>query len=87
MIQFTHLHVHSQYSILDGASNIPALIKKAKCDGMTALAITDHGNMFGVKEFFNEVNKANKPTKEAIKAAEKKGEPVEELKKQLFKLS
>jgi len=85
MIPFTHLHVHSQYSILDGASNIPALIKKAKCDGMTALAITDHGNMFGVKEFFNEVNKANKPTKEAIKAAEKKGEPVDELKKQLFK--
>lgn len=51
---FTHLHVHTQYSILDGASNIKELITKAKNDGMTALAITDHGNMFGVKEFYNE---------------------------------
>ncbi len=54
MQNFTHLHVHTQYSILDGASNIRNLIAKAKGDGMTALAITDHGNMFGVKEFFNE---------------------------------
>ena len=51
---FTHLHVHTQYSILDGASNIRELITKAKKDGMIALAITDHGNMFGVKEFYNE---------------------------------
>ncbi len=51
---FTHLHVHTQYSILDGASNIKELIAKAKKNGMTALAITDHGNMFGVKEFYNE---------------------------------
>ncbi len=48
---FTHLHVHTQYSILDGASNIARLIKKAKDDNMKALAITDHGNMFGVKLF------------------------------------
>ncbi len=48
---FTHLHVHTQYSILDGAAEIKGLIKKAKEDGMTAMAITDHGNMFGVKEF------------------------------------
>ncbi|MFO7922958.1 MAG: DNA polymerase III subunit alpha [Bacteroidales bacterium] len=54
MKNFTHLHVHTQYSILDGASNIKELIRKAKADGMTALAITDHGNMFGVKEFYNE---------------------------------
>lgn len=51
---FTHLHVHTQYSILDGASNIKNLISKARNNGMTALAITDHGNMFGVKEFYNE---------------------------------
>ena len=54
MRNFTHLHVHTQYSILDGASNIRDLISKAKDDGMKALAITDHGNMFGVKEFYNE---------------------------------
>ncbi len=53
MPQFTHLHVHTQYSILDGAASIPSLIKRAKEFGMTAVAITDHGNMFGVKEFFD----------------------------------
>ncbi|MCL1821566.1 MAG: DNA polymerase III subunit alpha, partial [Prolixibacteraceae bacterium] len=51
MIPFTHLHVHSQYSILDGAAGINGLLKKAKTDGMTALALTDHGNMLGIKEF------------------------------------
>ncbi|MBN1951258.1 MAG: DNA polymerase III subunit alpha [Bacteroidales bacterium] len=50
---FTHLHVHTQYSILDGAADISGLLDKAKADGMTAMAITDHGNMFGVKEFHN----------------------------------
>lgn len=49
--KFTHLHVHSQYSILDGAAPISALVSKAKNDGMEALALTDHGNMFGIKEF------------------------------------
>ena len=53
MSRFIHLHVHTQYSTLDGASQIPALIDKAISDGMNAMAITDHGNMFGVKEFFN----------------------------------
>ena len=48
---FSHLHVHTQYSILDGASNIAHLIDKVKSFGMEAVAITDHGNMFGVKEF------------------------------------
>lgn len=51
MTDFVHLHVHTQYSILDGASQIPTLVKKAKKEGMKAVAITDHGNMFGVKEF------------------------------------
>ena len=51
MVSFTHLHVHSQYSILDGAAAVSDLVKKAKKDGMTALALTDHGNMFGIKEF------------------------------------
>ena len=53
MISFTHLHVHSQYSILDGAASVRGLIAKAKRDGMTALALTDHGNMFGSKEFYD----------------------------------
>ena len=56
-MSFTHLHVHTQYSILDGASNIPVLIKKAVEDNMPAVCITDHGNMFGVKEFHNEARK------------------------------
>jgi DNA polymerase-3 subunit alpha len=51
MVSFTHLHVHSQYSILDGAAAVVDLVKKAKHDGMTALALTDHGNMFGIKDF------------------------------------
>ncbi len=54
---FCHLHVHTQYSILDGAANIPELISKAVDDGMRAIAITDHGNMFGAKEFHNEAVK------------------------------
>src|SRR6056297_1001628 len=57
MGNFTHLHVHTQYSILDGASDISDLMSKAINDGMEALAITDHGNMFGVKEFYNEAKK------------------------------
>jgi DNA polymerase-3 subunit alpha len=55
---FTHLHVHTQYSVLDGASAIPDLFATAKADGQTALAITDHGNMYGVKEFLKEAGKA-----------------------------
>ena len=57
MPNFTHLHVHTQYSILDGAANIELLIKKAKESGMDALAITDHGTMYGVLKFFNEAKK------------------------------
>ena len=52
-MQFTHFHVHSQYSILDGAASIPGLIEKAKADGQAALALTDHGNMFGIKLFYD----------------------------------
>ncbi len=57
MSLFTHLHVHTQFSILDGASNISDLIKKVKDDNMTALAITDHGNMFGAKLFHDSAKK------------------------------
>ena len=54
---FCHLHVHTQYSILDGAASIPELLKKAVDDGMSAVAITDHGNMFGAKEFHMEASR------------------------------
>ncbi|MCD4697654.1 MAG: DNA polymerase III subunit alpha, partial [Bacteroidales bacterium] len=57
MPDFTHLHVHTQYSILDGAANIELLMKKTKESGMKALAITDHGNMYGVLKFFNVAKK------------------------------
>lgn len=55
--QFTHLHVHTQYSILDGAADIYGLIKQTKALGMTSIAITDHGNMFGAKLFHKTAKK------------------------------
>jgi DNA polymerase-3 subunit alpha len=57
MPQFSHLHVHTQYSLLDGAADIKKLISKAKNDQMPAVAITDHGNMFGAFDFYNEATK------------------------------
>lgn len=56
-MQFSHLHCHTQFSLLDGAADIKKLFKKAKADNMPAVAITDHGNMFGVFEFVAEGNK------------------------------
>ncbi|MHB8933785.1 MAG: PHP domain-containing protein, partial [Bellilinea sp.] len=50
---FAHLHVHTQYSLLDGFSNIKKLVQRVKEMNMPAVAITDHGTMFGVIEFFN----------------------------------
>ena len=77
MQPFIHLHVHSQYSILDGQASIPALVDKAIRDGMKGLALTDHGNMFGIKEFFNLVKKKNGATKDAIKGVQKRIEAIE----------
>ncbi|MBO7523114.1 MAG: PHP domain-containing protein, partial [Bacteroidales bacterium] len=71
MSNFCHLHVHTQYSLLDGQASIDALIEKAQKDGMTALAVTDHGNMFGIKEFFNKVKKKNGNHFDAIKKIDK----------------
>ncbi|GHT18026.1 DNA-directed DNA polymerase [Bacteroidia bacterium] len=68
---FTHLHVHSYYSILDGMSSISGLVDKARRNGMNAIALTDHGNMFGIKELFNYIKKINKPVFNKIKATEK----------------
>ena len=58
MSSFVHFHVHSQYSILDGAASIPGLVGKAARDNMPAIALTDHGNMFGIKLFHAECLKA-----------------------------
>ena len=57
MSKFSHLHVHTQFSLLDGAASISSLYKKAVSDKMPALAITDHGNMFGAFEFVAEAYK------------------------------
>src|SRR5438270_3354499 len=54
---FVHLHVHTHYSLLDGACRVPDLVRRCKQLGMDSLAITDHGCMFGVIEFFNECKK------------------------------
>ncbi len=80
MVQFTHLHVHSHYSMLDGMSKIPDLISKAKRCGMYAMALTDHGNMFGIKDFLDTVNKENGKVKGQMKEVETK---IKELGEQL----
>lgn len=63
MEDFIHLHVHSQYSILDGMAQIPKMVDKAIANGMRGMALTDHGNMFGIKELFDYTNKVNKGRK------------------------
>ena len=67
-IPFSHLHVHTQYSILDGAAKINNLVRKAGKDNMPALAITDHGNMFGAKDFHQTVLGYNKEVEKAKEA-------------------
>ncbi len=96
MQDFVHLHVHSQYSILDGQASISKLVDKAIKDGMRGIAITDHGNMFGIKEFWNYVKKKNgarrdkvKQTSEAIAKLQSvvdSEEATEEQKSELAKL-
>ncbi len=73
-MKFSHLHVHTQYSLLDGAASIKSLYKKAIADGMPALAISDHGNMFGafefVKEAYNNLDANGKPKVKPIVGCE-----------------
>jgi len=59
MEPFVHLHVHTEYSLLDGANRIPDLVREAKKDGHSAIAITDHGNLFGAFQFYKECRKAD----------------------------
>jgi len=72
MSNFTHLHVHSEYSVLDGMSKISALVDKAVQCGMKALALTDHGNMFGIKEFADYCKKINQEEYKVIASLEEK---------------
>ena len=96
MSKFVHLHVHTQYSILDGASSIKGLIDKAISLGMRGVAITDHGNMFGVKDYVNTISRANekhfvgiKELQEDIKkieASDESTQATDELKAKLVAL-
>ena len=74
MTPFVHLHVHSQYSVLDGQASVTGIVDKAMADGMPGVALTDHGTMYGIKEFTNYIKKKNGKTKDAIKEAEKAAE-------------
>lgn len=78
MHPFIHLHVHSQYSVLDGQASVKALVDKAIADGMRGIALTDHGNMFGIKEFFDYVKKKNSDADNEIKSIKKEIESLKE---------
>lgn len=83
MSNFIHLHVHSHYSVLDGMSKVPELVNRAMECGMYSIALTDHGNMFGIKELIDYTSDVNKKTRNKIK--EQKGileneDPTEEEK-------
>lgn len=78
MQPFVHLHVHSQYSILDGQASIKALVNKAKDNGMKGIALTDHGNMFGIKEFHDYCNKINGDLNSTIKQLNKQLKELEQ---------
>ncbi len=93
---FVHLHVHSYFSILDGQASVQELVDIAKADGMRGIALTDHGCMFGIKEFVNHIDKINSPinaqikqTEQALTNASFEAKPellatLEQLKKQRF---
>ncbi len=71
MIPFVHLHVHSQYSVLDGQAAVEKLVDKAIADGMRGMALTDHGNMYGIKELHDYCNRKNGDYKDEIKMLNK----------------
>jgi len=77
MQDFVHLHVHTQYSILDGQASVKKLVDKAIADGMKGIAVTDHGKMLGIKEFTNYVNSKNDAVKKTIHKLEEKLSDIE----------
>ena len=78
MQDFVHLHVHTQYSILDGQSSVKRLVDKAIKDGMRGMAITDHGNMMGVKEYYNYLNSLKGKAKNNLKKWEAQRVAIED---------
>ncbi|MBO5676975.1 MAG: PHP domain-containing protein, partial [Bacteroidaceae bacterium] len=77
MKDFVHLHVHSQYSILDGQASIPKMVDKAIKDGMRGMALTDHGNMMGIKDFFNYTEKVISKAQKSLKELKTKLSEIE----------
>ncbi len=75
---FVHLHVHTQYSILDGQASVARLVDKAMGDGMPGIAVTDHGVMFAIKEFINYLGKKKKGIKGDIAKLQKINLEIEE---------
>ena len=81
---FVHLHCHSHYSLLDGASPIEGLIDKAKKSGMNAMAITDHGNLYGALEFYQKARRpastrssaTRRTSRPAAASSKKRGRPI-----------
>src|SRR5437764_1623760 len=82
---FVHLHCHSHYSLLDGASRVPELVARTRELGMNALALTDHGNLYGAIEFYRECRSADvnpiigyeayvAPDKRNVREARRRGE-------------
>ena len=80
-MKFTHVHVHSHYSILDGMSKVPDLVDKCMRNGMRSMALTDHGSMFGIKEFVDYSNKVNKKIQEKIGELEAELKTADDAKK------
>ena len=58
-MNFTHLHVHSHYSLLDGLSKVEEIVDKCLATGMNAVALTDHGNMYGIKDLLDYCKSVN----------------------------
>ena len=78
-MSFTHLHVHSHYSLLDGLSKVEEIVDKCIATGMPAVALTDHGNMYGIKELLDYCKKVNKKRKEAAAAANEEFVPFKPI--------
>lgn len=81
MQDYVHLHVHTQYSLLDGQSKIPNIVNKAVGNGMRGMAITDHGNMMGVKELADYIAKIKGDAKKDLAKLEEELKEADEKRK------
>ena len=81
MQDYVHLHVHTQYSLLDGQSKIPNIVNKAVANGMRGMAITDHGNMMGVKELADYIAKIKGDAKKDLAKLEEELKEADEKRK------